>query len=281
MRLVTAKDLYLLCVITVIRIANFRSPGIVRIVFAKLLAFAAYHSLQRKRRRTEEKLASVYEGLGKTRGKAIVKSASYQFWLESLSMPYSSFSIGCIQLDIRGLEFLQTALQRGGGAILWESSYFGRRNLAKHILSHHGFAVVQVHAHDHLGGFGPAGPHESWTTEHIIQPFFDRCERSFLGDIIYLTDTDSFAALRIMLERLKNNAILCLSADGTRGYKFVSVSLFGRKCFFPTGAVSLAKISGAPMLPIFCYAESDGTIRLEILPPLRVRFDEERERGLG
>ncbi len=195
-------------------------------------------------------------------------------------MPYSSFSIRRIQLDIRRLGFLQTALQRGCGAILWESSYFGRRNLAKHILNHHGFAVVQVHAYDHLGGFGPAGSPESWMTEHIIRPFFDRCERSFLGDIIYLTDTDSLAALRIMLERLKHNAILCLSADGTRGYKFVSVSLFGRKCFFPTGAVSLAKISGAPMLPIFCYAESDGTIRLEILPSLRVRFDGEREREL-
>jgi predicted LPLAT superfamily acyltransferase len=252
-------------------------PCALRIVIAKLLAFAAYHSLQRKRRLTEEKLASD-EGLGKTRGKAIVKSASYQFWLESLSMPYSSFSIGRFQIDIRGLGFLQTALQRGCGAILWESSYFGRRNLAKQILSHHGFSVVQVHAYDHLGGFGPAGPHESWTTKHIIWPFFDRCERSFLGDIIYLTDTDSLAALRVMLERLKTNAILCLSADGTRGYKFVSVPLFGRMCFFPTGAVSLAKFSGAPMLPIFCYAESDGIIRLEILPALRIRSDGERDR---
>ena len=34
------------------------------------------------------------------------------------------------------------------------------------------------------------------------------------------------------------------------------------------------------MLPIFCYAESDGTIRLEILPPLRVRSDGERDREL-
>jgi len=48
------------------------------------------------------------------------------------------------QFDIRGLDHLQRAMDNGKGAILWESSHFGRRLLAKRILRHKGFVVDQV-----------------------------------------------------------------------------------------------------------------------------------------
>lgn len=83
-----------------------------------------------------------------------------------------------------------------------------------------------------------------------------------------------------MLDQLKNNGILCLSADGTRGHKFIPASLLGQTVSFPTGAVSLAKISGASMLPLFCFADAEGTTRLDILPPVQIRCDGEREQGL-
>lgn len=281
MKLVTAKDLYLLCVITVIQVA-YRSRSVrLRHFLANAVASLAYRLSKNKRRLIEKNVSKAFEGkLSKERSRTIVKSAFYQFWLETLSMPYSSFSEARVTIDVCGLENLQKTLKRGNGAILWESSYFGRRNLAKHILHRNGFAIDQVHAHSHLGGFGPIRANQSWTTEHIIRPFFDRCERSFLREIIYLTEPDSLVALRIMLDRLKNNRILCLSADGTRGHKFIPVSLLGRTISFPTGTVSLARITNTPILPLFCFADTTGRTNLTILPPLQIPSGLQREQAL-
>ena len=60
------------------------------------------------------------------------------------------------QLELLGLEHLRVAIGQGKGAILWESSCFRRRLLAKQILHNNGFAVDQVHGENHLGGFGHA-----------------------------------------------------------------------------------------------------------------------------
>lgn len=175
LKLITAKDLYLLSVITLIEAANRISSGRLRPLLARSVAFLAYRLSRRKRRMSETNVFQEFEGkLSRERARSIVKTSFYQFWLETLSMPYSSFSESRAKVDVYGLEFLQRTLERGRGAILWESSYFGRRNLAKHILHRNGFVIDQVHAYSHLGGFGPIRANESWTTEHVIRPFFDR-----------------------------------------------------------------------------------------------------------
>ncbi len=196
-------------------------------------------------------------------------------------MPYCGGLEAAVKpLRIYGQEHLQDSLKRGNGAILWESSYFGRRNLAKHILYRNGFAIDQVHASGHMGGFGAPRDNQSWATKRVIRPFFDNCERSFLRDIIYLGDPDSLTFTKLMVSRLRNNGILCISADGTRGHKFISVSLLGRTVSFPTGAVSLAKVTNTPILPLFCFADITGRTSLTILPPLQIPSDLQREEAL-
>lgn len=281
MKLITAKDVYLLSVITLIEAANRISSGRLRPLLARSVAFLAYRLSRRKRRMSETNVFQAFEGkLSRERARAIVKGSFHQFWLEIFSMPHSSGSEAADTISICGLEHLRDTLERGKGAILWESSYFGRRNLAKYILHRNGFAIDQVHAHNHIGGFDGSGDAQSWTRDRVIRRFFDERERSFVREIIYLTEPDSFVALRIMLERLKNNGILCLSADGTRGHKFIPVSLLGQTVYFPTGAVSLAKITNTPILPLFCFADTTGRTKLTILPPLQVPSELQREHAL-
>lgn len=280
LKIITAKDVYLLCVITIIQSAYRVRSGRLRLLVTRTVAFLAYHLSSRKRRLSEQNLSRAFEGqLSKERRRAVIKGSFYEFWLDVFSMPYRPAAAEVRSADICGLEYLQKSLKRGNGAILWESSYFGRRNLAKHILCRNGFAIDQVHAYSHAGGFDVNRQNRSWAVERVIRPFFENCERSFVRDIIYLGDPDSLAYTKVMIARLRNNGILCISADGTRGHKFISATLLGRKTSFATGVVSLARITGTPILPLFCFADTMGT-KLTILPPLEVPPDLQRDKAV-
>jgi lauroyl/myristoyl acyltransferase len=281
-RLITVKDVYLLTVIALIRASSAFSSVKWPPFLARTVAVVAYRLSRRKRRSSENNLVQVFEGtLSRERLQAIVRSSFYQFWLEVLSMPYRSVSQAAVDaVEMNGLEHLQAGLKQGNGVILWESSYFGRRLLAKEVLYKKGFAIEQVHAQTHLGGFGHSRDAASSVRERMIRPFFEHCERLFVKDIIYLTDPGSLRHTRVLANRLKQNRILCISADGPRGQKFISVPFLGRTLAFPTGIVSLAKISGAPILPLFCFADKKGRTKLTILPPVEISSEWEREQAL-
>jgi KDO2-lipid IV(A) lauroyltransferase len=79
---------------------------------------------------------------------------------------------------------------------------------------------------------------------------------------------------------LKQNGIICISADARRGHKFIAVPFLGHTNFFPTAMVSLAKLTGAAILPLFCIQESGDTVRLIIESPIPIETDSDRERCL-
>ncbi len=269
-------------VIMAIKVGHGFGSVRLRLLFTKAVALLAYRLSSSKRRSSEKNLSTAFnDQLSKERIRAIVKGSFFQFWLDLFTMPYGSDLEGEARpVSVYGLEHLQESLKRGDGAILWESSYFGRRNLAKHILYQNGFAVDQVHASNHMAGFGTPRDNQSWATERVIRPFFDNCERSFVREIIYLGDSDSLSFTKLLVSRLRKNRILCISADGTRGHKFISVSLLGRTVSLPTGAVSLARITNAPIFPLFCFADASGGTKLTILPPLQISSASQREEVL-
>ena len=80
-----------------------------------------------------------------------------------------------------------------------------------------------------------------------------------------------------MASRLRDNGILCISADGTRGKKFISIPFLGNSFSFPTGIVSLAKFTGSPILPLFCFDAEDGRTCLVIRPAVQISPDWQRE----
>ena len=277
MKIITVKDLYLLAIVVLMK-ANWAFSLRPRLVLANALAFIAYHLSATKRRLSEKNLAEAFDGkLRENQIRAIIKSSFCQVWQETFSIPSPSKpKVALKQLDSRGLEHLRGAIDKGKGAILWESSCFGRRLLAKQILHKHGFAVDQVHGENHLGGFGHDRGEASRTREHFRR-FFERCERPFVREILYLNGRSSPAFIKVLGERLRQNGIICISADARRGHKFIAASFLGRSMFFPTAMVSLAKLSGATILPLFCIQESVDTARLIIEPPVPVDVDGDRE----
>jgi len=142
--------------------------------------------------------------------------------------------------------------------------------------------IHQVYAEVHLRGFLTTDPDRSnsWVRDHMIKTEMERSEKPFLAEIIYLPSSDSLVFTRILLDRLKQNAILCIPGDGWSGKKLLPMRFLGHTKLFSTGMVSLAKISGASILPIFCIQEKNGKTSLIIEPPILIEIEVGREQVL-
>ncbi|MGH7966109.1 MAG: lysophospholipid acyltransferase family protein [Candidatus Binatia bacterium] len=282
MQLVHLKDPYFLTVITLMKGVGWWSSPRLKGWVVHSLAFAAYRLSRHKRRRSEENLASAFgKELDERQKRTIVKGAFRAFWEDAFSLSLSRTEKEALQgVELSGVGHLRNALQGGSGVILWESGSFGKRSLAKHILHAHGFPLHQVHAEHHTGGFLTRRDSVSWVQYHIIRPFFERCEKQFLTEVTYLPNSDSLAFTRRLLDRLRRNAILCITGDMGLGQKLLPQSFLGHTKLFATGMISLAKISGAPILPLFCFRERDGAIRLVIEHPIGIETGVGREQSL-
>jgi lauroyl/myristoyl acyltransferase len=116
--------------------------------------------------------------------------------------------------------------------------------------------------------------------QKIIRPFFERCEEPFIAGILYLPDSDSLAFTRVFRERLTANGIICAAGDGKSGQKFVPVNFLGFTEPFATGMASLARLSGAPILPVFCIQDGEGKRTLIIENPIYLKGKDDREHEL-
>jgi lauroyl/myristoyl acyltransferase len=68
-----------------------------------------------------------------------------------------------------------------------------------------------------------------------------------------------------------------MAGDVALGHRQLPLTFLGIAKRFPTGAVTLAKTTGAAILPTFCLRGPHRTSRVVIEPPIHVRRDLERE----
>jgi lauroyl/myristoyl acyltransferase len=274
-------DLYYLSVVGAIGVLDHVPSASFRQLLSGTLGSVAYRLSRKKRELIEESVERAFGiGLQEARRKAIVKGAFEEFWVEVLGWTRASAEWAKRNVVLRGGEHLHQALQRGRGAILWESRGLGRRLHAKAVLRCHGFPIHQVHGPNDLGGFLTHDSAGTWTRRFVVRTFFEKRERLLVSESIRLPSTDSLAFTRVLLSRLQQNGILCASGDGRYGHKLIPLEFLGRSCLFAPGMASLAKLSGAPILPLFCLRERNGAYRLRIEPPLEVRAGLGREREI-
>ncbi len=169
----------------------------------------------------------------------IVKGAFYEFWRNMFSLLASRAEKGALgEIDVKGIEHLHRALEKGKGVILWESNGFGSRVVAKQVLHARGYFLHQVHGGNNLGGFLV---NDSTTTcvRRWIKRIFNSWEGRFISEIIDLPETNSLAFTRILVRLLSRNAIVCISGDGKTGHNFVRLHFLGGIESFATGIVTL------------------------------------------
>lgn len=258
-------DLYLLIVILAIEVARRLSFFELDKRLARAFTGLAFRISRAKREQIRQELELCFGSAPDAASRnALVRNIFFAFWDGMFTWARSDTALAA-RATLSGLEHLEDALSQGKGAILWESSGFGERAAAQAILHARGYKVVQVHAWLHLGGIGAGEPQEGWLLRHVIQPYFDHRERKWVSEIIYLPTDNSLAYTRILMEHLARNAVVCIAADGAMGQKHLDVPFLGHPHAFPTGIVSLAQLSGAPLMPMFCTPKQDGYL-LEIEP---------------
>lgn len=282
MRLIQRRDLYMVAVIGVIEGVRLGSPRLLRPGAARALGGLAYRVSRQKRRRIERQLTYTFgESLGASRQRTIVQQSFVEFWDEMLCWSETALPRSVdAQAQLCGVEHLQAALARGRGAILWESNGFGKRLLSKQILHAHGFDLVQVHALGHVGGIGADPAKASRLQRHFVNPYFDTRLRRFVRHIIYLPGAETLTFTRELLQCLHQNQIICIPIEGHLGQKKITLPFLGQVRGFATGTVNLARMSGAPLLPLFCLPLPEGGYLLEIGKAIQIGDESPREEHL-
>ena len=280
MPLAALIDVYFLVVIVIVRVVSWFPYRPVRIAVAGTLAGLSWHLSRSKRAKMTRAVSRAFGGQLDSRGLArIIKGSLFDSWLEILgSIPNRIDAEATRSAQIIGWERLERALAAGKGVILWENGGLGRRFWIKQILSRKGLRVYQIHGTNHVGCLDVDRTTMTWFRQKVIRPFFDDAERPYLEDIIILPADGDLAYGRTLMRRLRENALLCLAADGEYGAKFLSVPMLGTRCQFSSGMVSLARLSGAAIIPVVCWQTEDGRARLVIEEPIHVSQDADRER---
>jgi lauroyl/myristoyl acyltransferase len=155
-----------------------------------------------------------------------------------------NFAHGPQVVQIDGLEHLDAALARGGGAII-ASTHFGYPRLIKPLLSLHGQPA-------HLVGVP-----------------------KYLSSEPYAEDLPTGLNLRPLLAALKRNEPVIILIDGRASKAFHPTTVVGIELPIATGVMNIARSVGVPVLPAFLRDDSSLrkplSLRLVIHPALEIQ----------
>ena len=282
MRLAAPIDLYFLIIITIVRVTSWLPYRSVRIAVARVLAGLSYHFSLNKRARMKHAVTTAFGSqLGDRELVRILKGSFFDLWWEILGSKPNRIDVDATtEARIIGWNHLEEALAAGKGVILCENGNFGRRFWAKQILNRKGVRVHQIRGANHLSGLEIDSATATWVRRCAIRPFFDDAERPYITEAICLPSTGNLAYGRALLQRLRENAAICVAADGENGARLLALPFLGASYQFSTGMVSLARMSGAAIVPIVCREMDDGKACLIIEEAIWVDEDEDRERQI-
>ena len=181
-----------------------------------------------------------------------------KFQILGLAGPWRSW-----QPDIRlnGQPNLQQALRRGRGVILWVVETTCSTLIVKMALHNAGYDACQLSRPGH--GFST----ETSFGLRYLNPIWTGVEDRFITERIVIEGENATDALKIVRERLAQNAIVMITL-APLAHKFEDVPFFQKHVQLPTGPVRLAQTTGASLLPVFAFAKPGGGFEIAIKEPV-------------
>jgi lauroyl/myristoyl acyltransferase len=150
----------------------------------------------------------------------------------SETMEYYSPRREPVRVDAPGRDVLAGILAAGRGAVV-VTGHLGNWDIAARTLCDYGCKVNVVMARE-----------VNATTHEYV-----RLAREQAGVKVIYSDASVFSSLG-MIHALRQNEIVALQLDRSPG-RVRMVPFFGAPAPFPTGPFALARLSGAPLLPVF------------------------------
>jgi lauroyl/myristoyl acyltransferase len=184
---------------------------------------------------------------------------------------------GSERCRIEGLERLDAALERGNGALLL-TTHFGYGRSIRHLLNARGYTVRTV-------GFAGTGYRVPSRFTRVGRLFYVRLLRIPYIPRKGVTDSDLEAGinLRPLLAALGRNEALLLTADGFGAASLRPAEILGRTLQLTPGVFSLARASGATVLPVFAVdsGKPAAGIRIDVCPAIPVGGEESVDGAIG
>lgn len=206
------------------------------------LAFGETKSKRKKR----EIVLQLFKNLGKNAAEIIKFSARRSNGIEKI-------------IQIQGEEKIQSVLEGGRGG-LFLTAHFGNWELLAGYFAHKGYPVnvlVQKLYYDKIDGL------------------LNRLRAKMKVKVISRGDS-----LREVVRCLKNNEFVGVLSDQNTGKKGVWVDFLGRKAFTPTGIVSIARKTGAAILPGFIRWQEDNRHLIVVEDSINLSFSDDKEADL-
>jgi lauroyl/myristoyl acyltransferase len=198
---------------------------------------------------------------------ALVRSVFRDRWASSGDVCYRAWRGSAVDGEWRatavpcvdGFDRLQRALERGKGAILWESPFGSRERLHLSLLSKQ-VSFTQVHGAEHGGS-------SSWLGQNLIRPLSRRFEGKIVPEIVDIQE-GAYSYLRLIKTRLAENRVVCMPGLGPKGRRAIGLDFLARKEHFATGVTSLAMSTGAAFIPVYSFEERPGKWRTVFEEPV-------------
>lgn len=154
-----------------------------------------------------------------------------------------------------GLEYLDAALAKGKG-LVFATAHFGNWEIAAAALSIKGYPIISV-----------ARRQNNPAMDRFINEY-----RSLHGaTVAYKT------SVRDMVRFLGDKYCIGLLMDQDAGTDGLSVNFLGKPSSTPKGPAALARLKGAPIVPILTYSDPFGKHIIKLYPYLELQKTECRE----
>lgn len=238
------------------------SPRFVRNMLAHFLGSVAVLVVPRWRMQMAE--ANIRECLGVSdeRAKQIAADSLHRFGrmvIEVMRFPLLNEKTIHEQVQVEGLEYLETAYAEGKGVIM-ATGHYGNWELLGATVALHGYPMLSITRKQNNSHMDKA-----------INEF-----REMVGQqVTYNRGKHGLLAISRML---KEKNLLGVLFDQDTNDDGVELDLFGKRSVIPMGAAALSRIYGSPILPIFMHNNDDGTCCAKIYPPLYTQKTGDKQR---
>lgn len=220
---------------------------------AEVAGTCAYYLVPNARRAIHENIAQVI-GASPTspRVRCLAREAfrtDARNWVDTLRIRDVTSGELLERVQVEGWEYLDAALAEGKGAILL-GMHLGNFDLVGQILLARGYQLTV--------------PAEHMKPEALFQ-FLMEGRRSKGAQLVAVDQ-----APRELLRALRAGTIVGVTGDRYVAGKGIAVPFFGKQAVLPRGPVSLARLSGAPLLLGYGVRLASNTFRGYVSPPIHL-----------